>query len=191
MPYPDRVVRQSSQTNELIWLGCRKHHLTALRHVSIRGFRYAKRPQRISNKFPLHPKQSDMRKTMQYSGIIELGLQILSSQWKSVKMRLHYADASRCTSFKSFSYSPTSGTRSPKLLSAVAPNSFSLLIPERKSGPAFNVPPPAKLHPNTKFLVQINMSLPKLSSREAEDSIQKAIPLCGNDFKDFSYMHAS
>jgi len=34
---------------------------------------------------------------------------------------------------------------------------------------------PTKLHPNPKFLVQINMSLPQLSSREAEASIQKAI----------------
>jgi len=34
---------------------------------------------------------------------------------------------------------------------------------------------PTKLHPNPKFLVQINMSLPQSSSREAEVSIQKAI----------------
>jgi len=34
---------------------------------------------------------------------------------------------------------------------------------------------PTKLHPNPKFLVQINMSLPQSSSCEAEVSIQKAI----------------
>ena len=34
---------------------------------------------------------------------------------------------------------------------------------------------PTKLHLNPKFLVQINMSLPKSSSRKAEVSIQKAI----------------